>query len=73
MYSSVLNNRPGTDFSEYLPSFLFRPGSNLYLLHQKLDFTDTDLAENFNLADNIAKTRRTCLKRKLQYFEPFWR
>ena len=30
MYSSVLNNRPGTDFSEYLPSFLFRPGTNLY-------------------------------------------
>ena len=26
------------------------------LIHQKLGFTDTDLAENFNLADNIATT-----------------
>ena len=25
-------------------------------IHQKLGFTDTDLAENFNLADNIATT-----------------
>ena len=25
-------------------------------IHQKLGFTDTDLAENFNLVDNIATT-----------------
>ena len=28
----------------------------MYLVHQKLGFTETDLAENFNLADNIATT-----------------
>ena len=26
------------------------------MVHQKLGFTDTDLTENFNLADNIATT-----------------
>ena len=26
------------------------------MIHQKFGFTDTDLAENFNLADNIATT-----------------
>ena len=31
-----------------------RPSANQ--VHQKLGFTDTDLAENFNLADNKATT-----------------
>ena len=35
-------------------SYLFAP--SIYLVHQKLGFTDTDLAENFNLVDNIATT-----------------
>ena len=30
--------------------------SETCVVHQKLGFTDTDLAENFNLADNIATT-----------------
>ena len=31
-------------------------GGFLFALHQKLGFTDTDLAESFKLADNIATT-----------------